>query len=178
MSTAKLEELILYIAQQCSDDPNFGATKLNKILFFADFLAYGHLGHSITGATYINRNHGPAPRPILLAQRNLVDSGRAVMAERTHFGYTQKRVLPLVPASLAPFAPEELRIVDETIRKLETMNATELSEFTHKFRPWRDTVEGEEIPYFTVFVMDNLPATRGDKEWATARIAEVEMAGA
>lgn len=36
----RLAELILYIAEKCERDPNFGATKLNKILTFADFSAY------------------------------------------------------------------------------------------------------------------------------------------
>ena len=35
----KLKELVLVVAQLCADDRNFGAVKLNKLLFFADFLA-------------------------------------------------------------------------------------------------------------------------------------------
>lgn len=178
MSTHKLEELVLYIAQQCSDDPHFGATKLNKILFFADFLAYGHLGKPISEAIYTNQKHGPVPRQLLAAQRSLTESGRAILAERTHFGYKQKRLIPLVSPDLDLFSVDEIHIIDETIRKLEDKNGTELSDFTHKFRPWRDTSEGEEIPFSSVFVMDDLPATRSDKEWALARIAELEPANA
>jgi len=33
----KFKELILYVADKCSDDPDFGAVKLNKILFYSDF---------------------------------------------------------------------------------------------------------------------------------------------
>jgi hypothetical protein len=36
----KLRELILYVSTLSKDDDNFGATKLNKLLFYADFLAY------------------------------------------------------------------------------------------------------------------------------------------
>jgi len=35
----KFQELLLYVAARCEGAPTFGATKLNKILFFADFLA-------------------------------------------------------------------------------------------------------------------------------------------
>ncbi|HZQ34888.1 MAG TPA: hypothetical protein VFD32_03070 [Dehalococcoidia bacterium] len=51
IDSRKLGELILYVAEKSSDDPRFGATKLNNILFFSDFLAFGQLGRSITGAT-------------------------------------------------------------------------------------------------------------------------------
>ena len=40
---AKLKELMLYVADKCSQDPNFGATKLNKILWWANFLAFGKI---------------------------------------------------------------------------------------------------------------------------------------
>ena len=42
----KLKELILHIAKECCDDPTFGATKLNKILWWADFLFYRATGPS------------------------------------------------------------------------------------------------------------------------------------
>ena len=32
----RLRELILYIAEKLKDDPNFGRTKLAKIIYFAD----------------------------------------------------------------------------------------------------------------------------------------------
>ena len=44
----RLLELILYVAEKCQDDPKFGATKLNKILWWADFLAYAQHGTPIT----------------------------------------------------------------------------------------------------------------------------------
>ena len=39
-----LGELILYIAERCAEDPIFGAVKLNKLLWRADFLAYARDG--------------------------------------------------------------------------------------------------------------------------------------
>lgn len=53
---------MLYIAKRSLTDPYFGYVKLNKILFYADFVAYGELGKPITGATYIRNLYGPTPR--------------------------------------------------------------------------------------------------------------------
>jgi hypothetical protein len=33
----KLRELILYVSTLSENDPNFGAAKLNKLLFYTDF---------------------------------------------------------------------------------------------------------------------------------------------
>ncbi len=41
----KLKEFILYVADRCEADPTFGAVKLNKILFYADFLAFASTGN-------------------------------------------------------------------------------------------------------------------------------------
>ena len=65
----KLKELVLYIAQKSEDDPSFGATKLNKILFAADFYFFGQTGRSITGASYVHRGKGPVPGPPVRARR-------------------------------------------------------------------------------------------------------------
>ena len=56
-----LRELILFIADRCEDEPTFGATKLNKILFYADFLSYALYGEPIAGVTYRKLERGPVP---------------------------------------------------------------------------------------------------------------------
>lgn len=54
--TDKLEELMLYIAQQSKDDPDFDDDKMKAILFLSDFRAYAELGQSITDSTYIKES--------------------------------------------------------------------------------------------------------------------------
>lgn len=61
----KFSELLLYVSRLAESDPRCGATKLNKILFYADFSAYRALGRSISGQTYRKLQHGPAPWGVL-----------------------------------------------------------------------------------------------------------------
>ena len=68
---SKLQELILYIARRSEDDRHFGANKLNKLLFYSDFLAYAKTGRSFTGAPYERLEHGPAPRGLAAALEEL-----------------------------------------------------------------------------------------------------------
>src|SRR5271157_2942127 len=79
---AKLAELILYISQRCALDPKFGATKLNKILYFSDFIAYADLGYGITGVEYSHRELGPAPTRLRPIRDHLIKSGQLRLETR------------------------------------------------------------------------------------------------
>jgi antitoxin SocA-like protein len=61
-SNEKFRELILLIAEWCQSDPRFGATKLNKLLYHADFSSFLTNGVPITGQEYFALPQGPAPR--------------------------------------------------------------------------------------------------------------------
>ena len=61
----RMAELIVYIADLCQEDPTFGATKLNKILFYADFASYAKYGRPITGQEYQRLEHIRFRRNIL-----------------------------------------------------------------------------------------------------------------
>src|SRR5437763_14433954 len=86
-SEQKLKELLLYVAERLVDDPEFGSVKLNNVLFYSDFYAYGDFGDPITGSTYIRLERGPAPRQLPEVKARLVDAQDAVEAPSTHFGY-------------------------------------------------------------------------------------------
>ena len=57
----RYQELLLYIAHQCLDDPTFSAVKLYKIAFYSDFEAFGMYGEPITGRSYRKFPFGPMP---------------------------------------------------------------------------------------------------------------------
>jgi hypothetical protein len=99
----KFKELVLYITQAEEDDPSYRATKLNKILFYSDFLAYARLGAAITGAEYQRLKFGPAPRQLPPVQTALQKEGAAVLQERWQYTQTQKRLVALRPPDLTRF---------------------------------------------------------------------------
>ena len=91
--SAKFRELILHISGHSESDPGFGATKLNKLLFYIDFDSYRLLGTPITGATYRHLDEGPAPRQLLDERNNLLENGDAIMEHRDRFSRTQQRLV-------------------------------------------------------------------------------------
>ena len=158
----KLRELILYISQKCATDPTFGATKLNKILFFADFLAYANLGKAITNFDYQKLPQGPAPRRLVPVREQMIADGELVIQQvRLLTGNVQKRTVNLRPPDLTIFSGDEIALVDEVIEALEGAKAEAVSELTHRMLGWKLVDEGESIPYNTIF-LSNEPLTEAE----------------
>ena len=150
----KFRELIVYIAKQSADDPRFGAVKLNKILYYADFAAYRQLGQPITGATYRKLSEGPAPVQLVGARRELIDSGDAALEERPYFTGMQQRLViaDRHNPDLELFGPGELEIVDSVIDFFEGKTAREVSDFSHREPGWVIASGREVIPYETAWL--------------------------
>ncbi len=146
-SDEKLQELVLFIASRSANDGNFGSTKLNKLLFFADFLAYVKLGMPITGQIYQKLPNGPAPRRMLPVLKNMDASRTLAIQECDRFGKTQKVPIALREANLEQFSADEIAVVTEVIDRLRSKNAKEISDLSHRFAGWKLAADGEDIPY-------------------------------
>lgn len=169
----KLKELMLYVADKSECDPSFGAVKLNKILFYSDFLMYLKLRESITGQEYMKLEHGPAPRRLLPLQEELISEGAAAVKETDYFGYPQKRLVALRIPDLSLFTGTDIAEVDKVINALWDLNGTQASELSHRFPGWKAAALRETIPYSTVYLSDR-ELTEGEKEYGrqvAARIA-------
>jgi uncharacterized phage-associated protein len=153
-SSEKLRELILYIAEHSERDEDFGKTKLNKILFYADFIAYAKMGRSITGQEYQKMQFGPVPRDIEAALNYLRASEDLAIRKCDHYGCPQQRPVALRTPDLEAFTAEEIALVQQVIDDLGAMNAADVCDLSHKFIGWRVAGEGETIPYESVFVSD------------------------
>ncbi len=155
----KLQELILYISWMCEDDPTFGATKLNKILFFADFHAYAQLGKSITGQEYRALDQGPAPRHLIPVRSRLVENGDIAVRKRDFYGKTQDRTIALRAPNFDGFAPQEIAIVDRVIQDWRGKSTREMSAAAHEFIGWKLALPNETIPYETALFQWHEPTS-------------------
>lgn len=169
---SKFQEMILLVARECRDDPRCGATKLNKILFYADFLAYEELGRPISGEAYRKLERGPVPRRIRPVIDRMLSEGWCAWADRDYFGLHLRKLQPLREPDLSQFSTEELEVVRRVVRDLWEMNAAEVSDLSHRFVGWQAAAPGEEIPYETVFVDEPRRLTDEEEEWAQEAIRE------
>ncbi len=172
----KLQEMILYVASESKNDPYFAATKLNKILFWADFYAYALFGKSISGETYRRLQYGPVPYSLPSAQKNLEENQRISVEERNFFGKTQKRLVALADPNLSIFDEKEIGLLDYTIKQYAGRSGSDLSEWTHTLVPWQVAQDQEEIPYYTVFATENKEVDESGLEWGRRKIIELGLA--
>lgn len=167
-SRERLAELILFFAKESEGDRYFGATKLNKLLFLADFWAYGYLGQSITGARYVHQQHGPTPAPseFLDVRTALLEADRlAIVPERTYRG-TRQRPVAKGGANETLFSEDELAICGDAIEHLCGMTASASERWSHDILAYDSTRMSEEIPYFTAFLWSKDFVTKDDVAWA------------
>jgi hypothetical protein len=156
----KFRELIVYVSGKCASDPTFGATKLNKILFYSDIIAYERLGQPLTGLLYFRLERGPAPQQIRPLRRALVNEGAIRIDERVVQGnHTQKRTVALREADLDLFTKSELSVVDQVINDLWGKTASLVSDESHGIA-WHSLRNEESIPYEVAFLSDEGATTQ------------------
>lgn len=161
----KFDGLVLYAAQRADEDSDrwFGATKLNKILFYCDWVAYRRRGRPITGANYRKLPAGPVPRELLKARDALIDSGRVRLVARPVMTYVQHRLIPTSSVDpLEYFEQDELAIIDEVIDTLAPMTAAQVSELSHREIGWKAAPLGDDIPYETALLSPDAPDDEDD----------------
>ena len=139
----KLTELLLYVAGQLLPDTSGGATKLNKVLFFADFAHVRRTGSPITGAEYQKLSHGPAPRRLKPIRDSLVERGDAEISKEDFLGYSVHRLIPKRAADTSVFSPVEMATIDKVIEDLRGLNARQVSDLSHEEAVWRLVEFGE-----------------------------------
>jgi hypothetical protein len=157
----RFEELVLYIAERTQSDPDFGRTKLAKVLFYSDFDAHRTLGEAITGAQYQNWEHGPYPPRLESAQRLLSNAGRATI-EDGGSDFDPKRIRPRPGHHADPgrvgISAEQLAIVDAWIARISGASARRIEHLSHAFPGYKMVRRNEEIPYNSSFLARSKPA--------------------
>jgi len=156
----RLRELIIYIAERYKDAPLFGAVKLNKTLYGADFRAFERFGVPLTGTSYFALRQGPAPKAMVPILDSLLEEGAIEIEKRQAGNHIQKRVVPKRKAFLELFTGDEIALVDEVIKELWNQSADEVSNASHDVR-WRTVKLKDLIPYEAAFLSQE-PLTDSD----------------
>jgi hypothetical protein len=164
----KFRELVVYVAANFGDEPPLGDVKLNKILHFADFLAYNRLGRAITGARYKKEKKGPIAVPLKPARKQL-EAEDAVELEYKRWPHL-RNPQTITRARRRPadvFSPAEREIVDTVMAALRSATADETSELSHQRSPgWVLGEMHEDIPYDAALIPPDGPS---DAALAAAR---------
>ena len=165
----KLAELIVWAGHLMTNDPAAGSTKLNKVLFYADFVHHRRYGRPITGVEYQKLQHGPAPRRLRPVRDELVRHGDIVVQQEPLFLHTIDRIVPQREPNFEIFSDTEREVITEVVGQLDTMNAADVSAMSHEEFGWQWVDMGETIPYVAAFAKPDLEVTVTDHMKQRAR---------
>ena len=68
-----------------------------------------------------------------------------------YFAYPQTKYLPRRKPDLSLLSANEIKMIDDVLKKLSDMNASQISEYSHCDVPWLTTEENGIIEYESVF---------------------------
>ena len=166
---SRLKEAILYVCRKSVDMDHFGAIKLNKILWRADFRSYAARGIPVTGRQYQRLSMGPAPVEMPPVINDLLRAGALTIERRTIGRHEEKRHVARVEPVLRAFSQEDLDYVDEAIEHYRHLTGTEASDESHGVA-WKTRQDGDPMPYQSAYFEDGpLPPATLDKLTAIAR---------
>ncbi len=141
-ATKKLAEMMIYFAEF----PRMWRTKLNKMLFYADFLHAKRHGVTISGASYVHMQFGPVPGGFYALQGQLVDEASldevpAEAGDREGTLFVARRA-----ADRSVFSEGDLRALEDVGAHFASWSAGQIVEYSHQEPAWLETNDRETIP--------------------------------
>lgn len=150
----RLRQLVIHVARRCHEAEQFGAIKLNKILWRADFESFARRGVPVTGRQYKRLELGPAPSEMPMLHREMrAQSLIRLDIIRGNDGYDEHRTVALVEPDLHLFSADDLGFVEESIRYYWDKTGTEASDDSHG-AAWKSRNNGDLMPYELAYLSD------------------------
>ena len=150
-SPERLKNLLLYVLGQMGDTFQ---TKMNKVLFYIDFLSFRERGLAISGLAYQALEFGPVPQ-----RWDRVYSAFDDIEQQTKLVQEQECIslLSVGQADMSGFSSAEMAVIDEVCRKMKPMSSRAVSKMSHDEPAWKDHVgKPETIPFMEAFSLVNI----------------------
>ena len=146
LSLDRLKNVMLYILERCND---VWCTKMNKLLFYVDFLSYRDSGMAITGLSYRAVDFGPVPE----RWEKVYSEFPEVHQEFRQAGDFEGSVLIATQnADVSLFTDFELQVMDKVCSLLGKKSSRELSRISHEEKAWKEYCNNhEKIPFNEAF---------------------------
>jgi len=142
-SLEKFTEMVVYFSEQMQPFK----TKMNKLLFFADFLMFKQSCFSISGVRYNAIDMGPVPNNFqsifeYLANNDEID----VFYTQFDQGYTGEQFVPRKdrPFNSGWFSESELQVLSKVTAAFKSTSTTEMIELSHLEEAWKKNEKNKQ----------------------------------
>lgn len=131
----KYSNALLYFIANCNNK-YLGSTKLNKLMYYFDFISYRDRSKPVSGDTYLHLEFGPVPQEVdkVLA---LLKKNNAINVQDVPFKDGHKdEYKAIVESDTTVFDEYELRLLDAICEEFELWDTPKIVEQTHLEAPW------------------------------------------
>lgn len=143
LDLAKLFNVVLYFCK----DGDF-KTKINKLLFYADFIHFKHYTISITGARYAHATFGPVPDKYDTLLAILIENGSLVSEEfMCSDDITGEKLAAAKNPDFNLFSDSEIRILATVRERFREFSSRRIMEYSHNEAGYKETASGQFISY-------------------------------
>lgn len=133
-------------------------TKMNKLLFYADFYHYSKTGYSISGMTYRAITHGPVPLNYGGIYDRLADEGYVEVSEFEFEEYSgEKLVNHDGEPDMAIFSESENQAIVKVEEKLGRLKTNDIINVSHEELAWQKNIDDHgRISYDYGFMLQHV----------------------
>lgn len=148
LSLVRLKNVMLYVLEHCEE---VWQTKMNKLLFYIDFLSYRERGMAISGLSYRAIDFGPVPERWERVYSQFDEIRPEVQAVGDFEGVMLKAD---ARCDESLFSEEELQVLERVCSMLGGCTSRVLSEKSHQEKAWIENHEQHRmIPFEDAFVL-------------------------
>ena len=123
-------------------------TKLNKLLFYADFSHFRDYATPITGARYVHLAFGPVLDNYEFYLATMIHEDNSLVVEERRFhDYLGEGLTSTKSPNLRIFSTSEVKALSLIKEKFESYTASKISEMSHQERAFHETSELDFISY-------------------------------
>jgi len=134
-----LTAFFIKLAQE--SDIKMYVTKLNKYMFYSDFLAFKRIHQSLTGSRYIRLSFGPVPNRYDFKYDMNPYIKTEIEEDKVTYHLSEKTFDESI------FSPQEKDIIYRVFDRLKGMRSSEVSELSHQENAWTKTTPGNYVSY-------------------------------
>ena len=139
-SIDKLKNILLYFIEKSG---GVFFTKMNKLLFYADFVAYRQTGKGITGLAYKAIQHGPVP----VRWDRIYSFYDEINQEIVQFsdGRAGTKLVSKLSPDMTEFDEDELKVLEFVCERFKSDTPTQISETSHQEEAWKRNIDSDQL---------------------------------
>lgn len=148
LSLNRLKNIMLYILNRCDE---VWCTKMNKLLFYTDFMSYRERGMAMTGLSYRAIDFGPIPE----RWDRVYSEFPEVRQELRQVGdFVGSVLIASAEAANTMFTDAELKVLDAICTHFGKITSREISRISHDEEAWLNHHDKYEyIPFDDAFTI-------------------------